>query len=46
MGCLEAIVTGAAAAGGAALLGATAPVVAGVGLIGYALGYGCKYNSK
>lgn len=46
MGCLEAIVTGTAAAGSAVLLGATVPVVAGVGLIGYALGYSCKYNSK
>ena len=46
MGCLEAIVTGAVAAGGAVLLGATAPISVGAGLIGYAMGYGCKYNSK
>jgi len=46
MSCLEAIVTGTVAAGGAALFGATAPVVALAGVGGYLLGYGCKYSSK
>ena len=46
MGCFEGIVTGFAAGGGAALLGAAVPVVALAGVGGYVLGYGCKYSSK